>query len=132
MYVSINVRLVDFFFLNLDFDASIPSLPPMSIPREGLKIDSFRIAAWPSCHLHQRLLLCYFLSLLCPTECVASQMHLSVSQSTHLLSSIVSLPPLPMKENIAEAVLRKVYLAGRSLFFGVQPVIPALPCCFFL
>ena len=40
--------------------------------------------------------------------------------------------PLLVKENIAKDVLWGVYLAGRSLFVGVQPVTPFLPGCFIL
>ena len=88
-FCSIEVRLVNCLFIfNPDFDTSIPSLPFLSIPREGSKINSWRIAAWPSCHLHQRLPLCYSLSFLCPTECGASHMHLCVSQSAHLSSLV--------------------------------------------
>ena len=42
------------------------------------------------------------------------------------------LPPVLVKENIAKDVLWRVYLAWRSLFVGVQLVIPALSCCFIL
>ena len=41
--------------------------------------------------------------------------------------------PLLVKESIAEDVLRGVYSAGRSLFVGVQPIIPLLLIsCFIL